>query len=202
MYSQTRNHTTLLLLSSLFVALMAVCAYIRIPLPSMVPISLQTLCVYLMMLLLPPRYSLLSMGVYLMLGLLGLPVFTGGGGIGYVAQPSFGFLMSFLLVAPLGGWLFARLKKRIRSLYAAALCVLLLMSVLMYAIGIVYMWTMINAYGAGISFMDALVSGCVVFLPGDALKITCCLLVAPRILRMPLWARLQQGSAAQAKQAH
>jgi biotin transport system substrate-specific component len=202
MYSQTRNRTTLLLLSSLFVALMAVCAYIRIPLPSMVPISLQTLCVYLMMLLLPPRYSFLSMGVYLLLGLLGLPVFTGGGGIGYVLQPSFGFLMAFVLIAPLGGWLFGRLKKRIRSLYAAALCVLLLMSALMYAVGIVYMWTMINLYGAGISFIDALVSGCVVFLPGDALKVICCLIIVPRILRIPLWARLQQVGAVQAKQVH
>lgn len=82
-------------LCSLFVALLAVGSYIRIPTPA-VPLTLQTLFVLLSGVLLGAKRGSVAVGIYLLLGLLGLPVFANGGGPAYVLQPSFGFLIGFV----------------------------------------------------------------------------------------------------------
>ena len=61
---------------AMFTALLAVCSQIAIPLP-LVPINLALFAVYLAAFLLDRRYALLSVGLYLMLGEVGLPVFAG-----------------------------------------------------------------------------------------------------------------------------
>ena len=96
--SRTRN----IVLVSLTVALTAAGAWVRIPLGP-VPVSLQTLFVLLSGAVLGSGLGAMSMCVYLALGLIGLPVFTAGGGPGYVLSPTFGFLLSF----PLSSSLFA-----------------------------------------------------------------------------------------------
>lgn len=86
-----------LLLAALFAALMCATRFIPpIPIPP-TPLSftLQTLVVFVAGLMLEPKYALASMLVYTALGLLGLPVFSQGGGIGYVLLPSFGFIIGF-----------------------------------------------------------------------------------------------------------
>ena len=83
-----------LVLCSLFVALIAIGAFIKIPIP-VVPFTLQLLFTMLAGLLLGPSLGFLSVLVYIILGLIGLPIFTEGGGIFYIFKPSFGFLLSF-----------------------------------------------------------------------------------------------------------
>src|SRR5208337_2009632 len=83
------------ILISLFTALTAVGAFIRIPIPY-VPLTLQTLMVMFAGLILGSRRGALSQLLYLILGLLGLPIFAQGGGPAYVLQPSFGFLLGFV----------------------------------------------------------------------------------------------------------
>ena len=78
----------------MFVALIAVGAFIRIPTP-MVPITLQYLFTMLAGLFLGGKLGCLSVCIYIALGLLGLPVFTQGGGPGYIFQPSFGYIIGF-----------------------------------------------------------------------------------------------------------
>ncbi len=92
------KHIKQQILCGLFAALMACGALIRIPGP-FVPLTLQSFFVFLSGLLLPPKAALFSMFFYMLLGLLGLPVFAGAGGIGYVLQPSFGFIPGFALAA-------------------------------------------------------------------------------------------------------
>ena len=83
-----------LTLLPLFTVLTAVGAFIKIPLGA-VPVSLQTVFVLLSALLLGKKAAI-SQGLYVLLGLLGLPIFTGGGGIGYVLTPTFGYLIGFI----------------------------------------------------------------------------------------------------------
>jgi biotin transporter BioY len=92
--------TKRLAIMGLFVALMCVSAWIRIPLP--IPITLQTAVVALAAMLLLPWEALLVMVVYVALGLIGIPVFAGGGGLTYVASPTFGYLMGFIVAAFFG----------------------------------------------------------------------------------------------------
>ena len=81
-----RNKTYKMILVSIFAALTAVGAFIKIPLPP-VPFTLQVFFVILSGLLLGSRMGLASQIVYIALGLVGVPVFTEGGGLQYIFHP-------------------------------------------------------------------------------------------------------------------
>ncbi len=78
-----------LVLFSLFTALTAIGAFIRVPVP-LCPFTLQLLFTTLSGLILGSRKGAASVAVYVVLGLSGVPVFTQGGGPGYIFQPTFG----------------------------------------------------------------------------------------------------------------
>lgn len=138
-YSRTRS----MILCGLFAALTAVGAFIRIPMPLFDYITLQTLVVLLAGLLLGAKQGALSLLVYLLVGLSGIPIFAAGGGVGYVLRPSFGFLLGFIAAA----WVVGRLtEKRSNlpwtSLFLAGLAGL----ATLYAIGLVYKYAILNFY--------------------------------------------------------
>ena len=83
-----------MILCSLFAALIAVGAFIKIPVP-VVPFTLQFLFTTLAGMFLGARNGAASVILYLILGLAGLPIFAQGGGPGYVLVPSFGYLIGF-----------------------------------------------------------------------------------------------------------
>ncbi len=86
--------------AAVFCAVIAACAQIVLPMPAGVPMTLQILAVALCGYCLKWKYALAAVGIYLLLGGIGLPVFSGfGGGFGWLFGPSGGFLMGFLLVA-------------------------------------------------------------------------------------------------------
>ena len=76
----------------LFTALIAVGAFIKIPIP-VVPFTLQYLFTMLAGLLLGSRLGTVSVLSYMLLGLAGLPIFSEGGGLWYVFKPSFGYII-------------------------------------------------------------------------------------------------------------
>lgn len=96
--------TKQLVLMALFTALIAIGAFIKIPVP-VVPFTLQFLFTTLAGLLLGSKIGGASVLVYIILGLLGLPIFASGGGPGYIFNPSFGYLIGFWLGAKVTGWL-------------------------------------------------------------------------------------------------
>lgn len=86
--------------AAVFCAVISACAQLILPMPAGVPITLQTLAVALCGYCLKWKYGLAAVGTYLLLGGIGLPVFSGfGGGFGWLLGPSGGFLFGFLLLA-------------------------------------------------------------------------------------------------------
>jgi biotin transport system substrate-specific component len=91
-------------LVALFAALSGIGAFIRVPIPY-VPMTLQTLMVMFSGLILGGRLAACSQLVYILVGLMGIPIFAYGGGPAYVLQPSFGYLLGFILGAYVVGLL-------------------------------------------------------------------------------------------------
>ncbi|MDM8299209.1 biotin transporter BioY [Enterocloster aldenensis] len=86
----------------LFSALIAVGAFIKIVIPvgaDSMNFTLQWFFVLLAGLLLGSKRAFLSVSTYLMIGLMGIPVFARGGGPAYLLRPTFGFLLGFALAA-------------------------------------------------------------------------------------------------------
>ena len=104
---------------ALFTALTAIGAFIKIPIPY-IPFTLQILAVYLAGALLGPRLGMLSQLCYVLIGLIGVPVFAEGGGFGYIFKPTFGYLLGYILGAYVNGWLINRFSlSTIRSIFLA-----------------------------------------------------------------------------------
>jgi biotin transport system substrate-specific component len=94
---------------AVFVVLTAISARLSVPLPGMVPVSMQTLVVLLAGMLLGPALGASAMTAYLLAGMAGLPVFVAGGGAAYLAGPTGGFLLAFPAAAAVTGALASRL---------------------------------------------------------------------------------------------
>jgi biotin transport system substrate-specific component len=147
-------------------ALTAAGAYLVIPIGP-VPIILQNIFVMLSGLLLGSRWGAASMGIYLLAGLLGLPVFAGGaGGIAKFLGPTGGYLIGFLLAAFVIGLVAERSGGRLWL----NLLALVAGSLLIYLCGVTWLKTVLD-----VSIHKALAMGMWPFLPGDALKIVAAL---------------------------
>lgn len=163
---------------ALFAALTAVGAFIRIPL-GYSSITLQTFFTAMAGYVLGPWYGALSQLVYVALGLVGLPIFTQGGGIGYLMQPTCGFLIGLIPAA----WVIGRIAGRKPEPKQIVPACLLGYGVL-YAIGVPYMALILNTFlGKGMGFSAIMWAGMIPFLPGDMIKILCITLLMPPILR-------------------
>lgn len=127
----------------MFVALMVIGAKINIVLPigTGVTVSLQILFAVMAGLLLGARDGFISVFIYLLIGLLGLPVYAHGGGLWYVLKPTYGFIIGFVSAAFLSGLLKQVLKKRtlVRYLIAGELGMLTY-----YVWGLFYFFFMSN----------------------------------------------------------
>lgn len=161
-----REQTRMLALAALFAVVTAAANFIKIPV-GVVPITLLFFATALAGVLLGPRWGAVSQVVYVVLGLVGLPIFTGGGGLGYVLQPSFGFLLGLIPAA----WVIGMLTRGRPGPVRVALFALAGLAVL-YLVGLPYMWFILNVYlEKGMALPALLWSGMLIFLPGDVLKI-------------------------------
>lgn len=168
-------NTRTLTRTALFAALTAAGAFIRIPL-GYSSITLQFFFTAMAGCLLGPVWGPVSQTVYVALGLIGLPIFTQGGGLTYLLQPTCGFLIGLIPAAWVIGLLTAhRPPHPIRTALAclAGLAVL-------YAVGLPYMAVILNqCMGKAMDFSAILWAGMLPFLPGDMLKIAVTAALAP-----------------------
>ncbi|NBK93145.1 biotin transporter BioY [bacterium 1XD21-13] len=131
-----------MILSAMFVALISVGAFIKIPIP-VVPFTLQYLFTMLAGLLLGKRRGSLAVCVYVALGLMGLPVFAQGGGFGYIFQPSFGYIIGFAVGAYVTGAIAGRAN---RPGFGLLLCANFAGLGIVYLFGMVYYYLISNFY--------------------------------------------------------
>lgn len=132
-----------MILIALFAALTAVGAFIKIPTP-IVPYTLQFLFCAYAGILLGAKKGLYSQGLYIGLGLIGVPVFVNGGGLTYIFQPTFGYLLGFALCSCVIGKLTESCAGKPTFLRLLAAVLLGLLSV--YLIGVPYLYAIVNVY--------------------------------------------------------
>ena len=178
-----RNQLQHVVYASLMAALICVGAYLTLPIPlGPVPLVLQNLFVLLAGLLLGSRWGLASVGIYLLVGAIGLPVFVGGkGGLAHFLGPTGGYLFGFAAAALVTGYL----AERFRS-YAFGDIVAVVAGLLMvFLLGVPWLKAV-----TGMAWEKAFLVGMAPFLPGDVLKATAAVLLARAIRPMM---RLQLG---------
>ncbi len=150
-----------MILVPLFSALLVAGTFIRFPLGAM-PVTLQTMIIFLISLVLTKKEALLSTLVYLFLGLIGIPVFTTGGGIAAFMAPSGGFLIAMPFAATLGAFLSS--FKRNSFLYN--LMVVIAVDAVLYGVGIPFLkWRL------SISWQSAFIAGFLPYQAGDIIKL-------------------------------
>lgn len=157
-----------LALAGVFAAVLAVSAWVSIPFHP-VPLTLQTLIVLVAGGLLGRIWGPVSVGVYVLVGVAGVPVFSNGGaGVGVLLGPTGGYLVGFIIAAFVVGVAadLARLRRwRGRWLTIALGAGVLTASVAIYAVGVPWLIVV-----TGMTPVAALSAGMVPFLVGDALK--------------------------------
>ncbi len=162
-FSGTTGRTKIYILATTAVmtALLCVLAPISIPIGP-VPISLATLVIYIAVYILGWKMASVSVAVYLLIGMVGVPVFSGfSAGVAKLAGPTGGYLIGYIPMAIVAGLAVDHFKNK--YVHAAGF---VLATCLLYALGTV--WFCIVT-GSG---LVAALSLCVIpFIPGDALKI-------------------------------
>ncbi len=152
----------MLVLSIVFSALIILGSLISFPVPfSLMPMTLQTFFVFLTGLLLPHAHALSAILIYMAAGIIGLPVFTLGGGIEALVSPSGGFIFGFIIAVIAGSSLAG--KKRDSFFYN--LFVVLVMELCIDITGLP--WFQINL---DISWKETIERGLLPFIPGDVIK--------------------------------
>ncbi|MFQ5863731.1 MAG: biotin transporter BioY [bacterium] len=176
------------LMSSLFAALTAAGAFLRIPLTFYVPITLQTFFVILAGSVLGAKFGAISQIIYLTVGLLGAPIFAHGGGPGYVFQPTFGYLVGYPIAAYAIGYMIWGKNDSNRSNLPGFLriCFSNLMGVLIiFVFGVTVLYLNIKMIvGKPITLGTALWGGFVIFIPGDIIKILLSSFITVKLYRI------------------
>ena len=158
--------------ASLMAALIAVGAYIAVPIGP-VPIVLQNLFVFMAGLLLGRKWGAVAVGTYLLAGICGLPVFSGGrGGIGHIIGPTGGYLVGFLPAV----YIIGAVSHKGRGGILFDVAGMLLGTAAIYIPGVAWLKLV-----TGMSLAKTLALGMYPFLIGDALKMTVALLLAGKL---------------------
>lgn len=168
--------TYYLVLPALMTAIICILAPLSIPIPvSPVPISLTNLILYIGIFILPWKQLCVSYIIYMLLGICGLPVFSGfSGGIGKLAGPTGGYLIGFLFLALIGGLFMERAKGGFSI--PIILSGLILGSLVNYLLGTLWLSFQMN-----LSFIQGLFAGVIPYLPADILKMILAIIVGPQL---------------------
>lgn len=156
--SSSRYYLNKLVFISFLIALTVIFSKIFIPLPfTPLPVTLQVVAVFLTGFLLDPYSAFACMLLYLLLGALGLPVFSQGGGIAYLLGPTGGFLFSF----PIAAAVISLLARRIGALLSGIVGLIII-----YLFGALHLAQVLDK-----GFLAALGVAVLPFIPADIIKL-------------------------------
>lgn len=166
--------------SSLFIALIAIGAHIKVPIPY-IPFTLQFLFTNLCGLLLGGEIAFICIITYVLLGLIGLPVFTTGGGISYILSPSFGYLIGFAVGAYFAGKFMENKKYDNKNIFLAGLIDI----ILVYLFGAIYYYFIANFYLGDITSIKNVLIYCILLpMPADLFLCAISIPIAKRLRRV------------------
>lgn len=167
-----------MVLMALFAALTCVLAPLSIPIGP-VPISLTNLVIYFSLYVLGWQRATITYLVYLLLGLVGLPVFSRfEGGVGKLAGPTGGYLIGFIFMAIISG-LFVKMKEdEVILNRVLGIAGMILGTLVAYAFGTAWF-----CYSTGTGLSAALALCVIPFIPGDLVKIIVAAVVAPTVAK-------------------
>ncbi|MDO5146298.1 MAG: biotin transporter BioY [Eubacteriales bacterium] len=160
-------------LTAIMTAIMCILGPLSIPIPiSPVPITLTNLVIYFTVCFLGWKLGTISYLLYLIIGLIGLPVFSAfGSGFGKLFGPTGGYLIGFIFMAIICGLFFEKYTNK-----AILFLGLILGSAVNYAFGTLWL-----AWQANLTFSQALWAGVIPYLPGDLIKVIFTIIFAPMI---------------------
>lgn len=164
---------------ALMAAIICVLSPFSIPLPSLVPISLATLALYFTAYVLGCVKGTISCLIYLLLGLIGIPVFSGfSSGPAKILGPTGGYLLGYIFVSLICGFVVERFENRIAQIIGFVIA-----TAVLYAFGTA--WFVFQQK----TTWSAAIASCVLpFLFGDAIKIIIACIAGPEIRK-----RLEQS---------
>ena len=155
--ASTMRNVILVVAGSAFIAL---CAHIKVPGP--IPMTMQTFAVLLIGLAYGARLAMMTVALYLLEGLMGLPVFAGGAGPAYFMGQTGGYLIGFWFAAAATGLLAqAGWGRPIVQVFVA----MLVGSAIIYFFGAAWL-----AFGWQLGVQKAVALGVLPFLPADLVK--------------------------------
>ena len=196
MYTESKNGTKKLTtyqltLTAVMAAVICVLGPISMAIPiSPVPISLASMAVYLAVTVLGMKLGTLSCLIYLLLGLVGLPVFSGGSaGAAKLFGPTGGYLVGYLFLALIAGAFVGRYTENKWKSIAFAALGMVLGTMVLYAFGTAWL-----AYSAGMDFQAALWAGVIPFIPGDLVKMVIAVLLGSAVRGRLLRAGILEGN--------
>ena len=177
---ETKNLTKSIVFVALFAALISACAFVSIPVPGTpIPIVLQNMMVVLSGLLLGPVLGTASTVLFIVAGMLGLPIFSGGtGGIAKIMGPTGGFIIGYAFAALVAGLICGRPRMgknaSIVRIIIAALCGF----VVMYIPGVIHFMRSLDK-----TFAETMALCVTPYIPGDLIKMVVSILVAKPLRR-------------------
>lgn len=176
------KQTKELTLCALFTVLFIIGSKIIIP-AGIIPLTLQTMIVIIAGILLKPKQIWMSYGLFFLMGLIGFPVFANGGGIAYVLQPSFGFLLSFPIAASFIS--FARTHVDASGFVKSFIICMFALGII-YMTGCLYMYGILNFYMGADKDMGAIIAlGALPFILSDTCSIGIGCFCALRLSTIP-----------------
>lgn len=161
-----------MVLTALMAAILCATAPIALPIGP-VPVSLATFVLYIIVVLLGWKLGTLSCLLYLLIGLVGVPVFSGyAAGPAKLFGPTGGYLIGYILLTLIAGFFCDKFKGKI-YMYAIGMVI---GTAALYTLGTAWL-----AFQAHMTLSAALAAGVIPFLAGDAAKIVVSLIFAPII---------------------
>lgn len=177
-----RDYTKKLALTAMFTTLIIVGAFIKIPIPY-IPFTLQVFFVNMAMLMLGAKWGGMAVGIYIAMGLIGIPVFTAGGGWSYVFHPTFGYLIGFFIGTIVGGNIMRLFKNGYLGMAVASV----VLEVIVYICGLSYFYFIQSAYlGVSVTAKTVFISCFLIFLPGDTISCVLGAIIVKRLSKFRL----------------
>ena len=167
-----------IVLISLFSAIIVVCSFITIP--AVVPFTLQTFAVFLCLNILGAKKGIISILIYIFLGVVGLPVFSGfNGGIGALLNVTGGYIIGFVFSALIFWVITSVFNKKSRKIIKIIASFVGLIGC--YIFGTLWYVLLYIKNGDSISFISALTICVLPFIIPDILKIVLSVVISEKI---------------------